>query len=551
MPDWGVTFLQDSTSGIFIWTSPTLANARSGDLVEIGGRTAPGDFAPVVEQPQIRVLGKAPLPPARPFRLEELVTGTQDSQWVEVQGIVYSVGFETRLPPKMREVTPALVLGIAAEGRRFNARIGGFRKDVSYDYLVDKVVTVRGVCGTLFNDRRQLVGIQLFVPNLDQVHIAKEEGPSHAALVISPIGGLMQFTPGQTSGHRIRVQGVVTLDKPGQLLFVQDHSGGVLAESKQNTAVEPGDRVEVVGFPTSGQYEPVLKEAVFQRVGRGALPTPVDLTLTQEPSGAHDAELVKVRGRLIDKSIQGEDFVLTLQAGNLSFTARLESSAANAATRSVPLGSLLETTGVWWIETAEYPNPTTFRVFLRSAQDIIVLARPSWWTAKQIVSLLVVLAAIILASAMWVVLLRRRVEEQTETIRATLESTADGIVVVDSSHKIVAHNRKFAEMWSVPQTVLESREHDAVLNFLALQLEHPDAFLANARQISGDSEAQVDDRIELKDGRIFERHSEPQRIKGKSVGRVWGFRDITERVRAEDELRLAHFAMEHAWDAIY
>jgi PAS domain S-box-containing protein len=536
VPEWGVTFLQDSTAGIFLWGSPSLAKVRAGDLAEIHGRTAPGDFAPVVDQPQVQVLGPTRLPSAHRFTLEELFAGGEDSQWVEVRGIVHSVGLGQWIKPDLREATPSLVLEIAADGRKFDAWIGDSPKGTNYQDLVDKAVVVRGVCGTESNEKRQLVAVHLFVPKMEQVRVEERAGTSPDELVISPMDSLMQFTPSRASGHRIRVQGTVTLDLPGGRVFVQDKSGGVMVESTQNTDVEPGDRVDLMGFPISGKYEPVLEDAILRKIGRGTLPPPVDLTHATSLTGGHDAELVKIRGRLIDKSIQDKNLVLALQMGDLTYSARLESSAAVAVTEAITVGSLLEITGVLSIETPEYPDPTAFRILLRSPQDIIIIERTSWWTVSRIASLLVVLAAILLGSATWVALLRKRVEEQTETLRATLESTADGIVVVNSSGRIVTYNQKFAQMWAIPQSVVESGDHLSVLNFLAVRLEDPDAFLSRARQISGDREAQIDDFIACKDGRAFERHSEPQRIKGKSVGRVWGYRDITARKQAEQTL---------------
>jgi PAS domain S-box-containing protein len=391
---------------------------------------------------------------------------------------------------------------------------------------------MRGVCGTLFNDKRQLVGIQLFVPSVNQIHVEEAARPDPYVLPVLPTNSLMQFTPERASGHRIRVQGVVTLDKSGRYIFVQDASGGVSVMSSQSTAVEPGDRVDAVGFPTAGQYAPILEDAEFRKIGRGTSPVPVDLTHAISLNGDHDAELVKIRGRLIDHSIRGEKLVLTMQMGSFTFTAHLEEKATDDKVRFIPDGSQLQITGVWSVEADEYRRPAAFRVLPRSAGDIVVLERPSWWTGTRILALLAILAGIILLGALWVIVLRRRVGERTETIRATLESTADGILVVDSAGKIVTYNHKFAEMWRIPESVLKSRDDSNVLDFVVAQLKEPEDFPAKVLELYADDEAQSDDVVEFKDGRIFERHSEPQRVNGRCVGRVWGFRDVTEQRRA-------------------
>ena len=536
VPAWGVAFFQDSTAGIFLWMCP--ANAHAGDLVEVRGRTVPGGFAPSVQSADIRVVGKAPFPPAHRFPVDDLLTGRQDSQWVEVTGVVRSVAIDP----------PVLNLGIAVGSTKFRARISEFKRDADYASLIDAEVAIRGACGALFNDKRQLIGIQLWVPSLEQIHIEQAAPSDPYALPIVPTSSLMQFTPERAVGHRLRVQGVVTLDRPGQFISVQDASGGVLVLSHQSTPVRPGDRVDAVGFPSAGRYAPVLEDGEFRKIGHGTLPKPVDLTRPATLSGDQDAELVKIQGRLLDQSLQGEDVVLTMQTGGFTFTAHLEKAHADHWVRGIPVGSLLETTGVLTTETDEYRTTNqrpadnvvaqmTFRMLLRSAGDIVVVEKPSWWTKGRIAGLLAIFGAIILWISGWVGILRKRVDVRTETIRATLESTADGILVVNSAGKIAAYNRKFADMWRIPESVLESRDENQALDFVLSQLKDSDAFLTKVRQTYADHDARTDDVIEFKDGRVFERHSEPQRVQSKSVGRVWGFRDSTERRRAEEALR--------------
>ncbi len=539
LPEYGVTFFQDSEFGVYLSTVGRPSGARAGDLVEVSGVTGPGDFAPVVAEPKIRILGQGRLPIGRQSSLEDLLAGKQDSQWVAVRGIVRSVGFEDALPPNMRKGPPLLVLGIAVGNTKFKARIKEFKSGQDYSGLVDSTVTVQGACGSLFNEKRQLVGIQLFVPGVSQVRV-EESAPTDAfALPTLPTDSLMRFTPEKASGHRMRVQGVVTLVKPGRFIFVQDSSGAVIVSSSRRSEVQIGDMVDAVGFTTAGFYAPVFEDGDFRRIGRGALPKPLDLTQAASLSADHDAELIKIRGRIIDQSIRGEQRVFTIQRASYTYTAILEQGLAGQAIASIQEGSEVELTGVWSVETDEYHTPTAFRVLLRSPEDIVVLNRPTWWTGGRIGTLLGILASIILFSALWVIVLHRRVEVRTEMLRASMDSTADGILVVDSQGKITTFNRKLVNMWGIPESVLTSRDDRQVIASVQAQLKDADGFLAKVRELYADPEAQCDEIIEFKDGRVFERHSEPQRVKGKCVGRVWGFRDVTEQRRAEEDLQRA------------
>nr|AYM54385.1 sensory box histidine kinase [Phaselicystis flava] len=120
-------------------------------------------------------------------------------------------------------------------------------------------------------------------------------------------------------------------------------------------------------------------------------------------------------------------------------------------------------------------------------------------------------------------------------LRATLESTADGLLVVDRDGRISAHNRKFAEMWGIPDEVLDGRDDAQMIHLALRQVKDPDAFLAGVRELYAHPEMQRSDDFELADGRIFERYSQPQRLGYAIVGRVWSFRDVTARRRAEVE----------------
>ena len=128
-----------------------------------------------------------------------------------------------------------------------------------------------------------------------------------------------------------------------------------------------------------------------------------------------------------------------------------------------------------------------------------------------------------------------RARRSYSLLRATLDATADGLLVVDRAGWITLYNRKFAEMWGIPSAVVASGDEDATLALAVEHLRDPEAFLARVRAVYDAPRSESFDVIELCDGRIFERYSQPQRLGRRLVGRVWSFRDVTDRRRAQEE----------------
>lgn len=127
-------------------------------------------------------------------------------------------------------------------------------------------------------------------------------------------------------------------------------------------------------------------------------------------------------------------------------------------------------------------------------------------------------------------------ENSFSLLKATLESTEDGLLVVDFSGKIVQFNQKFIDMWSIPEGIVDSGDDGLALEYVKKKLIDPETFLKNVKHLYTKPEATSFDLLEFNDGRFFERYSQPHKINGKSVGRVWSFRDITKRKRAEADL---------------
>ena len=134
---------------------------------------------------------------------------------------------------------------------------------------------------------------------------------------------------------------------------------------------------------------------------------------------------------------------------------------------------------------------------------------------------------------------KRSIAELAESISlldATLESTVDGIMVVNASGQMTKFNRKFVEMWNVPQEILAEKDDGKALTYAITQLKDPEAFTQKVSELYANPEASSFDVFEFKDGRAFERYSQPHRLGGTIVGRVWSFRDVTERRRLESRV---------------
>ena len=416
-------FFQDSTAGIFILVAPNLStNIAAGQEIEVEGVSDKGDYAPIAKASAIRVLGQTQLPVPLRVSIDQLFTGLEDSQWIEVSGVVRSSAI----------LDGRHYLNLSMNGQRIMTYV----KDLNASdaaKLINTTIRLRGVCYSRYNMKRQLRVPWLAVSSLADVVIEK---PSPGQPKEVSIASLAQFNSGGCYGNLVKVSGVVTLQKPDGTLFIQNEGYGLCVQLAQPARLASGDLVKVSGYSALGQYVPILEDAMVQLMGHGEPPLPVSAgleTLLNAPEN-FEGVLVHLKASLINLVESAGRQTLVLQSSNSIFTANIESVQADPHFKSIKLGSEIALTGVFaarsperWVpgvaqsreisvSTIPYSPPESVQILLRSYGDVAVIRPPPWWTLSRLLWTIGIMALILIAGLVWVVVLGLRVRQQTRII---------------------------------------------------------------------------------------------------------------------------------------
>jgi signal transduction histidine kinase len=409
----GTFYVQNGEDGIPIYGQlnaglyPSLS--QEGDYVEVDARASPGT---VLATSFARVMGKGRFPqPARPS-WDHLMTGQYDARWVEIEGVVSAI-------EKQR-----LTLNIS--GGQIIVWINQLDTNALRS-LSGSLVRVRGVCSPVVNGRNQRLGVRILLPSSEFVEVLNpaRENPFNAPSVpIAAVMGAGQQVGGMPAQF-VKTVGVVTCRQP-HLLFIQDGADGIRVSLAEDTDVALGDKVEAVGWPQPDGFSAKLGQAVVRRMGRGVLPQaqPIDL-LTNDASDLEqqrDATRVEIEASLIGQSVDQSVCVLNLQdeRSQQVFCAYLP--ITNAQQRlAIPVGSRLRLQGVFKTIRDKAPDvdqaATSFEMYLNSPDDILVTARPNWWSPQHILWLIASFVGVLAIVLAWVGILRNQVRQRTHDLR--------------------------------------------------------------------------------------------------------------------------------------
>lgn len=394
---------QDGSGGIYAWNLvPTSGGGavEPGDYCEVEGDTSAGEFSPGIYCHRLKILGRGQFPePARPG-WDELVGGSFDAQWVEIEGIVLSTSDQH--------------LEIGTQGGHISCYVSG---GTNLERFLDAVVRVRGVVVADPDAARHVQGLHLNLPGEEFVSREMPSPKDPFALTARHVKELLYYDPGEPAFRREKITGEIVGVGDG-VYYLMDDTNGLRLYPKDNLKLAAGDIVEAAGFPriddTADTPLISLREAVVRVTGQAPLPAAQRIAPADLSSSQRDATLVRTEAQLVQMNVYGANQVLELQAGARTFFARLKTAAGMIS--FLPPGSRVEVTGVYVFNNGRASGPAPigpYELLLNAPSDVRVLELPSWWTSGHALMVVSGMSVVILLGLVWISLLRQQVGRRT------------------------------------------------------------------------------------------------------------------------------------------
>ena len=409
LPDNYGAVLQDSTRGIFVYledpSKPELHLER-GEFYQIDGVTGSGLFAPVIVPRRITHLGSGQWPEPRHATWAQLVNGSLDTQYVEIDGVVTAVQDQN--------------LSLLTEGGKITLNLRDFRAGALAAYS-NAVVRIRGCVFASFNMQTHELATGTLLVGDAAVSVLQPAPADLFAVPQKSISELLLYDPEAAPFRRIKVSGQIIYGGTAEY-FLAEGTNGVRVTTRNSDQLAVGDLVDAVGFLGLGGPAAELKEAVMRKKGAAPLPAATKLTPDQLLLARYADTLVQVQATLMNQWHEGSSQVLELQSRFLAFRARIDNCGrALALPRS---GSRLELTGVYSPLGNRAGDGTVsgFELLLSSPAGIHVMAAPPWWNLKLVLVLSGILAALLCAALVWNKSLHQQAQERGRLLETEIRN---------------------------------------------------------------------------------------------------------------------------------
>ncbi len=409
---------------------PRESENEVGALIEIEGVTGPAGYSPVIIPERFRRVGEGVMPEPRRVSMERLISGSEVSQRVLVEGVVQrSVLVEDG----------KWAMTVVVEGHPCEV---DFQAAQGFDSsrTLDARVQVRGFSSPVFNLRSESTRMRLLAWGVEDVTVIEPPPAEPFAGRKLPLNGLLPFSKEPDRFRRKVTSGVVNFAWPGRFFFLQDGNAGLLVESSSKD-LQVGDRVEAAGFVEVANGIAALTEAVTRRVGTAELPLATEVSakelLLPEIAGRveavvdvdHFGRLVEIRGglRQIERRSREGHWTLFLASGGEVFRAHLPMPNVTwqppwQAGSEVAIRGVCEPEFTPRKPGTNSPTISGFHLWLRNPGDVTITKAAPWWTPSRLWLALGGIGLVLAFALIWNLLLHRKVDEQMTVISSKLRS---------------------------------------------------------------------------------------------------------------------------------
>jgi diguanylate cyclase (GGDEF)-like protein len=421
--DEGSLFVEDGGQAIYVLAT-TGATLIPGDRVLINGTTQPS-FRPIVRSGDIRLLQHGPPPRPTHATFGQMIQANLDCMYVTVRGLVRfaEAGRDDR----------AAQLELAIDGGEVGVTID---TDIppGLPVLVDSEVEVTGVVSGQFDSKMQLVGILLRSASFQDIRIVRPAPSGARDLPIVPMDHVLSAYDVDVRSRRVRVEGTITYFHPAWMAVLQNGDKSIRVLTKEVDPLAIGAHAEATGIPAVDDGLQTLELGEIKTTGPAAPIAPLAVTWDDLASGKNAFNLVSIEGKVVSQVREEERDIYVISAGGRLLSAALrhpyvydlKAKENLPPMREVRAGSTVRVTGVaTYDDASRYNGGLTFGVLLRTANDVEVIANPSWLNVDNLVLVIGLLLAAVIAFGGWSWSLDRKVRRQATALARSIETEAN------------------------------------------------------------------------------------------------------------------------------
>jgi diguanylate cyclase (GGDEF)-like protein len=403
-------FLQDGDLAIYADVAINL-NLVPGDRVLVRGRTR-ASFRPDLLAESVTLLHHGVPPAPEPANFKQMVRAELDCKRVTVRAVVRSADIVTD------EKLTTIYMQLLIDGGYIDATVNSSNAG-AIRTLLDSEVDVTGVVAGKFDSKNQLTGILLEVNALSDVKILKRAGVSLDSLPVTPMDEILQGSYVNDLSQRIHVRGSITYYQPGSTIILQDGAKSLSITTQFEKPLRIGDLADATGFPEVRDFALSLTRGEIRDTSVQSPIDPRPVTSDELASGVSAFDLISVEGTVLmaERESAQDEYVLT--SGGHIFSAIFRHPDPNLISilppmRQIAVGSKVRITGICMLYYGSDPfqGPVAFNVLLRTFDDIVVVAKPSWLSVRNLISLvgLLLLVIVVVGARGWA--MERRIRRQ-------------------------------------------------------------------------------------------------------------------------------------------